>query len=660
MNSGAIPASQTVKVTLPAAIATLPVQVSGAKASGVACDPLAGSCGWLQVTPDQGHAPLTLTVSVNPTGITPGNYPASFVVDTVPSSGKPVTVTVSLQVTNPPSQLSVTSTSANWTASSAANTPGALAFTYTTGDPVGALATSVLSVSSTGDIIPFNVTVANAKGGTGGTSSSAVWLRVSSTSATTGAATTTSGSAGVGSLFPIFVTIDYPTLQGLAIGQYFASITVTPATANAKLNVPQVVSVSLVVSAGAPTVTTVFPQSLTPAQPVDPTFTIYGANFTANTSLFLDVYITPDPTNPSGPPLPVSHQIQWSTMNLVSAKILQAKITAAFIPVAPAGINYPYQCDFRVQNGGFPAVTVTFWVTDPNAPAVTLVVNAASYQQASKFTGTLAIDPAIVNPGVNTAISPREVISIFGQNLGPTVVSTAWPVAAAGPTPSYYDTTWNGMRVLFTYTDPATNLLAQAWAPILMISVNQINAIVPQAVSAVLAPSATTIATVTVMNINTGQTSIPYPVTVIAEDPGIFTFGGVGQGQGAIINYDANGAATINASTNQEPRGNIVALFATGMGVLTNDSTIMDGALTSVTAPGIKLNDAANVKVFVGGQPAVVLYAGTSPGAVAGLVQVNVIIPPTSSTGAVPILLTIGDPTVTRQGQAGVTVAVKK
>ena len=662
INSGSIPAAQTVKVTLPSAVATLPVQVSNAKAASVACDPSVSSCGWLQVTPDQGHAPLTLTVSVNPTSLPPGSYAGSFLVDTLPSSGKlAVTVSVSLQVTNPPSQLMVSSSSGNWTAATAAGSVGNLAFSYTTGSDASTLATSVLSVSSTGDIIPFNVAVANSKGsGSGGSGSAGVWLRVSSTSATAGAAVTTSGSAGVGSLFPVFVTIDYSTLQGLAIGQYFATITITPATSNAKLNVPQVVTASLVVSAGPPTVSTVFPGSLTPAQPVDPTFTVYGTNFTANTSVFLDVYITPDPANPNVP-LAVSHQIPWSSLTLVSAKILQAKITSSFLPAAPAGISYPYLCAFRIQNGGFDPVTTTFWVTDPNAPTVSFVVNAASYQQASKFTGTSASDPALANPTATTVVSPRGVISIFGQNLGPSVVSTAWPVAAAGAAPSFYDTTWNSMRVKFTYTDPTTgNPAPPAYAPILMVSVNQINAIVPQALSAVLVPGAITLAKLTVVNTTTGQSSVPFPVTVLAEDPGIFTFGGVGQGQGAIINYDANGAATVNSSANQEPRGNIVALFATGLGVLTNDATIPDGALTSVSAPGVKLADASSVRVFVGGQPAVVLYAGTSPGAVAGLVQVNTIIPPTSSTGAVSIQLSIGDTTVTRQAQSGVTVAVKQ
>lgn len=149
---------------------------------------------------------------------------------------------------------------------------------------------------------------------------------------------------------------------------------------------------------------------------------------------------------------------------------------------------------------------------------------------------------------------------------------------------------------------------------------------------------------------------------MLNEDPGIFTFGGLGQGQGAIINYDSNSAATINSATNEEPVGNVIAIFVTGMGPLVGDAAILDGALTSPTAAGINLVDEANVRVNIEGQPAVVLYAGTSPGAVAGLIQVNAIVPPTSTTATnAPILISIGDAAklYTRQAQTGVTLGVK-
>jgi uncharacterized protein (TIGR03437 family) len=657
MNSGVFPASQTLKVTLPAGLSTLPVQVSNALASGSACSGKTSSCGWLQVTPDLGNAPLTLSVSVNPTGLTPGNFNGSFVVDTVPSSGLgAVTIKVVLQISNPPSTLRVTSP--NFTGTTAPGTDGSLNFMYTTGNDISTLTSAQLNVSSSGDIIPFNVTIANAKSGTG-SSSTAIWLRVGTNSTGSGNLAT-SGSAGVGSLVPIYVTLDYAAIQGLGIGQYNAVITVTPATSNTKLNVPQTVLVGLVVSAGAPTVMSVFPSSVVPAQPTDPVFTIYGTNFTANTSVFLETYVGLDLDNGAT-------QIATSRLTLVSPKILQVKVPTASLPTLHAGYTYPYICILHVSNGGFPEApgpNNTFTVTNPSLPSISLIVNAANFVQMSKFNGDGSVpDPATVpNGNPTTAVSPRGVISIFGQNLGPSVASipttipcpadntyTCYPTKSGTPSISVSFYYWDG-----TLTKPG---YVTVYAPILMTSINQINAIVPASVANVLYdPSKAPTATVKVLS-GTASSAV-YKVTVLAADPGIFTFGGLGQGQGAIINYDSGGAASINSSTNQEPRGNIIAVFVTGMGDLDSSvAVIPDGALTMTQTA---LADALDVQLFIGGQPAVVQYAGTSPGAVAGLVQINAIVPPTATTGVVPITLSVGPAATNRLAQTGVIIGVKK
>lgn len=646
MNSGTYPAAQSVKVTLPTTLSTLPVIVENFSVTpaDAACpidnNPSTG-CDWLSVTPDSGHAPLTLSVSVNPTGLTPGSYPASFYIDTQPSSNNAVKVAVLLQISNPPSQLGLTSSSANYTQSTSSTSAGSLLFSYTTAADATTLVSSELDVFSTGDIIPFNVTIASTGSGS---SSKSTWLRVSSVSTTQGQALTTSGSTTPGSQVPIYVTLDYTTLQGMGIGQYFATITI--AAANPKVNGTKSVSVSLVISAGQPSITAVYPQSITPLPPTNPVFTIYGTNFTLNTSLFLTVSGT-------------DYQIPWTSMVLVSSKILQATIPSADFPVQS---SYPLVCTFTIRNGGFPAVTGTFQIANPSLPSISFIVNSGSYAAMSKYTGT-ATDPGAA-PNAPTAVSPRGIISIFGQNLGPSIVSSAVPVNGV------YQTTYNGITVTFTFFDPTLPVPQQvSWdAPILMASINQINAIVPMEVANAIANSSSAPATVIVSvpdALGNPSPSQAFPVTILAQDPGIFTFGGLGQGQGAIINYDANNAASINSSANQEPRGYGVALYVTGLGILPEDNTfaeLPDGALTPSGA-GEQINDWKNVQVTVGGQPAVVLYAGTSPGAVAGLVQVNVIIPPTSSTGSVPITLTVGSAATTggpRTAQTGVTVAVKK
>src|SRR5579863_4788833 len=160
MNSGTYPASQTVKVALPTALASLPILVTTVTSS--TCGPgMSSPCGWLAVTPDQGHSPLTLTVSANPTGLPPGTYPGSFTVDSSPGSGSPLTIYATFQIANPPSKIQVNSPSSNFQAAASANgtSVGSLTFNYTTGAAQNTLVFSELDVSSTGDIIPFNVTI---------------------------------------------------------------------------------------------------------------------------------------------------------------------------------------------------------------------------------------------------------------------------------------------------------------------------------------------------------------------------------------------------------------------------------------------------------------------------------------------------------------------
>jgi uncharacterized protein (TIGR03437 family) len=58
---------------------------------------------------------------------------------------------------------------------------------------------------------------------------------------------------------------------------------------------------------------------------------------------------------------------------------------------------------------------------------------------------------------------------------------------------------------------------------------------------------------------------------------------------------------------------------------------------------------------MIGGQPAQVQYAGAAPGAIAGLYQINAVIPQGAVSGAQPVSVTVGGAST----QASVTVAVQ-
>ena len=154
VNSVAMPAAAKLTATLPAAISGLAMTVTVASAPQ----------GWLTVTPASGHSPMALTVTVNPTSLTPGGYSGTITINTVPPGSNPAVVAVTLAISNPPSTLTVTSPSGNYTPPASGAASPLLTFTYTTGALAPDPASAELDVASNGDIIPFNVTV----GGTGG------------------------------------------------------------------------------------------------------------------------------------------------------------------------------------------------------------------------------------------------------------------------------------------------------------------------------------------------------------------------------------------------------------------------------------------------------------------------------------------------------------
>ncbi len=606
VNSSTLPAAQKVTASLPASIASLPMSVTYTSSP----------VGWLTVTPGSGYSPLALSVMVNPTGMAPGSYIGTITIDTVPASSNPAVVSANLLISNPPSTLLVTSSAGNYSPASSGSTSPTLTFTYTTGATGASPSSSELDVSSNGGIIPFNVTAANVS------SKASVWLRVSSSNQLP--TLQTSGVALSGSYVPIVVTLDLATLETLDPGSYGGMVTLAATNA---ANGNATVSVNLVVSAGPPLLNSIFPASVVAGPVVNPIITIYGDNFFSTSVVTLQ--------SGSNPPITL-------TSTLLSRQVLLATVNAGYV-TSPGVWTLAVTNPAPPNNPSQAPVTTLFTVSDPTVPLITSVVNAASYLSTSVWTGTNSNPVA----GGTTTISPREIISIFGQNLGPSALSTATPTGS----PVAFPNVLNGIQVAF-YIGANTVV----YAPIIMVSSNQINAVVPVAVAAVINVNNPTVS-VQVLNTNTTPAAAtqPFNLMVIPEDPGTFTFGGLGQGQAAVLNYDLVSATySINAAKNPAARGSTILIYVTGMGDLA--TSVADGVVATAAAP---LAD-NTVRVDIAGQPAVVSYAGAAPGAVAGLVQVNAIIPPTVSTGtAVSLTVSVGAATGSRRSQPSVTLSVK-
>jgi uncharacterized protein (TIGR03437 family) len=247
-----------------------------------------------------------------------------------------------------------------------------------------------------------------------------------------------------------------------------------------------------------------------------------------------------------------------------------------------------------VSIGNRPAavtVPVTMMIGDPGPqlPAEG-IVNGASFQ--------------------GNAVAPGEIVTLFGTKIGPRI--------------PYLLQIWDrvvqrklaGTRVWFDNTA----------APLIYAYPNQVAAVVPYDVAGKQ--------TVQVRVENMVARSLPVTLPVQDAAPALFTANMSGKGPIAALNQDYS----VNSAANPAPKASFVMLFATGAGVM--DPGVADGSLVFTdTLPRPLLP----VHVTIGGRAAEIWYAGAAPQLISGVLQVNARIPPAVTSGAVPIVLTVGN-----------------
>ncbi len=232
------------------------------------------------------------------------------------------------------------------------------------------------------------------------------------------------------------------------------------------------------------------------------------------------------------------------------------------------------------------------------APAISSVVHAATLQ-----------------PG---PISPGQIVSIFGTQVGTP------PVSSQFGTDGLHPTTLGNSKVTFN------GILAGLF----YVSTNQINAMVPWAVAGMK--------TVDVVVTRRLVSSPPLTVAVADTSPGIFTAAGTGTGQGAILN---NGLS-LNGPDNPASRGSVIVMFGTGSGLWSELApnptpyTFQDGSVFILSST--RIIPTAPVSLTIGGQPAKILYSGPAPYQPSGMIQVNAVVPDNVASGPQPVVLTVG------------------
>ncbi len=617
--------------------------------SAVAFTASASGGGWLLVSPASGTTPASLSVSVNPTGLSPGSYNGTITITAPGASNSPQTVSVSLVVS---------SIGSIGTATMSVN-PSVLNYAYQSGGNL--LPPQAVTVAAT-SAVAFTASAAGSS-----------WLSVSPASGTTP--------------FSLSVSVN-PT--ALSPGVYSGTITITALGAS---NSPQTVSVSLVVSSiGAATINVnpsvlnyayqsggdlPQPQAVTVAASWAAAFTaaVSGGTWLSlgparvTTAASLSVSVNPTALSPGVYNGTITITVPGTSP--LSVAVTLTVTSPSTISVSPRLLNYAYQ-----SGGNLPepqAVTVSA----TSAVAFTVSAAGSSWLSVSPAIGTtpaslsVSVNPAGLNPGTyefkitvagtngtqstatvdvsltvtmpqptimsvlnaasyaTGAVSPGELVTIFGTAIGP-----ATPVGAAtDPSSGKLATTIGGVQVLFNGIP----------APMIYAASERVSAVVPYEMASVASPL--------VWIEYAGQTSNAFALTSTTTAPALFTQTWSGSGPGAILKQDNS----LNGPGNAAAKGSIVQVYMTGEGQ-TNPPGVT-GAITRAALPPPQVTPAPilPIKVTIAGLPALYAYAGEAPGLVAGIMQLNVQIPAIAPSGDLQILVSIGGNT----SQNGVTVSVR-
>ena len=390
--------------------------------------------------------------------------------------------------------------------------------------------------------------------------------------------------------FPISLTVTVdPTNLAPQSTPYVGKITIVASGAAVTVKT-QNITVNLTLNSAPPTITSVWPATL----PVDggaQTITIRGTNF---------------------------YSASAAKVQGVAAKLNTTVLSpTALLAVVPATmLTAPGTLDVYISNPAPGGDSATSAVTVANTPSVFGVVNAASYD--------------------STTVSPGELATIFGSNVGP-----ATP-ASMTVTGGYVDTSLSGVSVTVDGKD----------APIIYVSLNQVTIQIPYEVS---------IGADKAVVVTNGGVTANATVTIAATSPGIFTADGSGSGGAAALNYNASTKVyTLNATANPAKIGDTVLLYLTGEGDYNTTP------LSGTTNTGYVIPDTLSPlpemsplpTVTIGGADATVAYAGPITYSILGLLQMNVVVPAGSTTGsAVPVVVTFGG-AGGNTTQANVTLAI--
>jgi uncharacterized protein (TIGR03437 family) len=207
-------------------------------------------------------------------------------------------------------------------------------------------------------------------------------------------------------------------------------------------------------------------------------------------------------------------------------------------------------------------------------------------------------DAATAAANNNTGISPGEIITLYGTNLGPT------PVALL---------TLNSAGTLVTTSLDGTQVTFNGFpGPMIFTSDGQIAVVVPYEIAGQ--------STVSVVVSYLGLEAGPIQFNVVPATPGLFTLSQQGTGDAAIVRL--SDSSVISAS-NPASVGDTLELYGEGYGVASPSTALADGTVVETVLP----LPAATTTLLIDGRPVNTIYAGGAGGDVNGVLQINFVVP---------------------------------
>ncbi|MEK7406018.1 MAG: IPT/TIG domain-containing protein [Acidobacteriota bacterium] len=628
-----LPAGQTVSLTSTGT----PINFTVAPAS---------TGNWLSVSQPSGATPATLGVTVNPAGLAVASHQGTITLTPQVSGAVAQTLNVTLTVSNNP-LMNVS--------------PSTFSFAFAPGGTTTQVQN--LGLTSTSDSLNFTASWSIASGPAG-------WLAVTP----------------LGGATPANLNV-FAISTGLAPGTYTGSINVSATGANS-----QTIPVTLTVSTGNNLA--VSPASLSFEQPqggpapaaktLQVSTSGASLSFSATATTVVGSWLSVNPVTGTTPGTlsvtangaGLSQGTYGGNVTVVAAGASNSPQTipvtltigaAQTIAVSPASLSFSF------QQGGSPPATQKVAVSSTGgslnftaSAAATgnwLSVSPASGSTAGEV--TVSVNPAGVAPGTHTGtvsiastaatnspqtvnvtltvaarvvgpvtavanaaswapgpVAPGEIVAIGGTNIGP-----ATPAGLRLTPAGLVDTNLSDTRVLFDGIP----------APLTYVSRNQINCVAPYGIAGRV--------TTRIQVEHQGVRSEAIELRVAEAAPGIFTIDASGSGQGAILNQNSS----VNGAGNPAAKGSVAVIYATGEGQTNPPGR--DGAVIGA-ALSLPLRE---VFVTIGGRPARVLYAGSAPGFVAGVLQVNAVVPEEVASGSLAVVLTIAG----NSSPSTVTLAVR-